>query len=116
MTVARGMVLAALISWLAVAMLAREARAATFFGMIAPLAVAVASWLLAERAWHRDRASVMPLMMTAFGAKMLFFGAYVAVMVKGVAVAPVPFAASFAGYFIALLLIEALSLKRLFAS
>jgi hypothetical protein len=37
-------------------------------------------------------------------------------MVKAVAVAPVPFAASFAGYFIALLLIEALSLKRLFAS
>jgi hypothetical protein len=41
MTVARGMVLAALISWLAVAIVARETRAATFFGMIAPLAVAV---------------------------------------------------------------------------
>jgi hypothetical protein len=116
MTVARGMVYAALVSWIAVAVLVRDARLATFFGMIAPLIVAVTSWLIAERAWRRDPPSVMPLLMTGFGAKMLFFGAYVAVMLKAVAVAPVPFIASFAGYFIALHLIEALSLKRLFAS
>jgi len=115
MTVARGMVGAALVSWAAVAVMVRDARLATFLGMIAPLAVAVVSWLLAERTWHRDPASVTPLMMTAFGAKMLFFGAYVAVMLKAVAVAPVPFVASFAGYFIALLLVEALALKGLFA-
>jgi hypothetical protein len=116
MTVALGMVCAALVSWVAVAIVVGDARMATFFGMIAPLAVAVASWLVAERAWRRDPQSVTPVLMTAFGGKMLFFGAYVTVMLKAVAVAPVPFIASFAGYFIALHLIEALSLKRLFAS
>jgi hypothetical protein len=115
MTVARAMVFAAFVSWFAVAVLVRDARLATFFGMIAPLAVAVASWLVAERAWRRDPPSVTPVMMTAFGAKMLFFGVYVAVMLKGVAVAPVPFVTSFAGYFIALLLVEALALRAMFA-
>jgi hypothetical protein len=115
MTVARGMVGAALVSWIAVAVVVRDARLATFFGMIAPLMVAVTSWLIAERAWRRDPPSVTPILMTAFGAKMLFFGAYVAVMLKAVAVAAVPFIVSFAGYFIALHLIEALALRAMFA-
>ena len=48
-------------------------------------------------------------MMAAFAAKMVFFGAYVAVMLQGrLRVRPVPFVASFTAYFIALYLVEAL--------
>ena len=54
-------------------------------------------------------------MIAAFAGKMVFFGAYVAVMLRRAGVRPVPFVASFTGYFIALYLIEALCLKRLFA-
>jgi hypothetical protein len=39
----------------------------------------------------------------------------VAAVLKGLAVAPIPFVASFAGYFIALHLGEAFALKALFA-
>jgi hypothetical protein len=55
-------------------------------------------------------------MIGAFGVKMLFFGAYVAVMLEGRRRAPVPFVASFTGYFIALYLTEALLMRRLFAA
>ena len=54
-------------------------------------------------------------MMAAFGAKMLFVGVYLVVMLRVLDVRPVPFVASFAGYFVALYVIEALYLRRLFA-
>jgi hypothetical protein len=55
-------------------------------------------------------------MIGAFMGKLVFFGVYVAVVVGVLGARPVPFVASFAGYFIALHMIEALWLKRLFVS
>ncbi len=55
-------------------------------------------------------------MISAFAGKLVFFGAYVGLAIGVLGVQPVPFAASFAGYFIALHMIEALWLKRLFVS
>jgi hypothetical protein len=55
-------------------------------------------------------------MMTGFVVKMVFFGAYVAVVLKGLAQPAVPFAVSFTGSFVTLYLIEALALRRLFSS
>jgi uncharacterized membrane protein YdfJ with MMPL/SSD domain len=116
MRVVAWMVAASLLSWLMVAALVdARARPATLFGMLAPLGVASVSWLMAERAWQRDPESLTPLMIAAFGSKILFFGAYVTVMLKGLSLAPVPFTVSFAGYFIALHLYEALSLRSMFA-
>jgi len=46
---------------------------------------------------------------------MLFFGAYVAVMLKVVGLHPTPFVVSFTSYFIALYLVEALLMRSLFA-
>jgi hypothetical protein len=54
-------------------------------------------------------------MATAFVLKMIFFGTYVAVMLRVMRFRPVPFVISFTGYFIGLYLIEALYLKRLFS-
>jgi hypothetical protein len=54
------------------------------------------------------------VMVAGFGAKMLFFGAYVVVALRGYRLRPIPFVVSFAGFFIALHVIEALFLRRLF--
>jgi hypothetical protein len=83
-------------------------------GMLGPLAATTASWVVTEQTYRRDPVRLTGVLMTAFVAKMLFFGAYVAVMLKVVGLHPVPFVASFTGYFIALYLIEALLMRRLF--
>jgi hypothetical protein len=100
---------------LAMAIVGRQAGAEVMLGMVAPLAAVSVSWLLTERTYKRDPQRLTGLMVGAFGAKMLFFGAYVAVMLNLVALRPVPFVASFTGYFIALYLTEALLMRRLFA-
>ena len=55
-------------------------------------------------------------MIAAFAGKMVFFGAYVIVMLRLLSLPPVPFVASFTSYFIALLVMETLCLQRLFAA
>lgn len=85
-------------------------------GMLAPLVVAVGSWVLIERTYRRAPERVTGLMVAGFAGKMVFFGFYVAVMLKGLALKPVPFVASFTGYFIALHVMEAFALRRLFAN
>jgi hypothetical protein len=85
------------------------------FGMAGPLAVTVTSWVLVERTYRQHPERLTSVMVAAFGAKMVFFGVYVAVMLKLFSLRPVPFALSFTAYFIALHLAEAFNLKRLFA-
>jgi hypothetical protein len=84
-------------------------------GMLGPLVVAVASWELAERTYRRSPERLTGVMAAAFAGKMLFFGAYVTVMLMGVSLRPVPFVVSFTAYFIGLHVTEALCLRRLFA-
>ena len=85
-------------------------------GMIGPLVAACATWALTERTYRTAPERLTALMMAGFGVKMLFFGAYVTLMVRGLGLTPLPFAASFTGYFVALLLAEALAMRRLFAN
>ena len=54
-------------------------------------------------------------MVTGLVVKMVFFGIYVAGMLKGAGLRPVPFVVSFAGFFIALHAMEAVFLRRVFA-
>ena len=54
-------------------------------------------------------------MITAFAFKLVFFGGYVAVMLRVLQLRPVPFVVSFSSYFIALHFVEAFCLQRLFA-
>jgi hypothetical protein len=85
------------------------------FGMLAPLAGAALTWVMAARLFpaHPDRLTSM--MIATFFAKLVFFGAYVAIMLKVVMLQPIPFVASFTAYFITLHIVEALYLQRLFA-
>jgi hypothetical protein len=100
---------------LAIAAAGRQTAAEVLLGMVAPLGAAGLSWVLTERTFTRNPERLTRLMIGAFGAKMMFFGVYVAVMVSVVGLRPVPFVVSFTGYFIALYLTEALLMRRLFA-
>lgn len=84
------------------------------FGMAAPLVAAVGSWIVTARAHAVDPARVTTVMVAAFGVKALLFGGYVVAGVRGLGLRPVPFALSFAGFFIALYAVEAYFLRQLF--
>jgi uncharacterized membrane protein YozB (DUF420 family) len=84
-----------------------------FLGMAGPLVAAAATWLLVERTQRQDPSKVTRALMTAFAAKMLFFGVYV------VAVSRVPqlnlaaFGAAFLVYFVVLYVVQAFLLRGL---
>jgi hypothetical protein len=95
--------------------LGRGAGAEVLFGAIGPVIVAIGTFVAAERTWRRHPERLTALMATAFAGKMIFFAAYVAVMLRVLDLRPIPFVVSFASCFIALHLIEGLGLRRLFA-
>jgi hypothetical protein len=106
---------AAVASWLVVAAVPGvEGDVEVLFGMIAPLAGAVATWVLVARTYARRPERLTPLMVAAFAGKLVFFGAYVTVMLGVLSLRPLPFVISFTSYFIALHLFEAFCLQRLF--
>jgi hypothetical protein len=110
------MVSASLASWLTVMMLVGTgAGVAVLLGMVGPLVVASATWVLAGRTFTRHPERLTSVMVQAFAGKLVFFGVYVALMLKVLFLRPVPFVVSFTTYFIALHLTEALLLRRLFA-
>jgi hypothetical protein len=107
---------ASLAAWLlATATFAAGARIEVLCGMLAPLVMAAGSWVLAAQTFRTRPQALTGLMVGAFGIKLVFFGAYVAVMLRVVGLRPVPFVVSFSSFFIALHFVEALFLKRLFA-
>jgi hypothetical protein len=85
------------------------------FGMLGPLVSAGATWIAVRWAQRSAAANLMGVMIAGFALKMVFFGAYVAAMLRFLALRPVPFVVSFTGYFIALYAMEALFLRRAFA-
>jgi hypothetical protein len=92
-----------------------DARSAILLGMAAPLAAAVATWIIVERAHRVSPSLVMPVLLRAAAAKAVFFAAYVVLVLEGLGVAPAPFAVSLAMYFILLLAVEAALFQRLFS-
>jgi len=87
-----------------------------FFGMLGPLVSAIATWIVMFRTYTKAPERLTGVMMVGFGVKMVFFGAYLVAMLRGLGLRPVAFVVSFAGFFIALHMIEALFLKRLFVA
>ena len=109
------MALLASLGWLGAAVLGDgRARFEVLLGILGPLLVTSATWVLMERAYTRRPESLTSMMILAFGFKLVFFGAYVAAMIGVLSVRPVPFVAAFTSSFIALHLTEALFLRRLF--
>ena len=95
--------------------LAPDAARATFLGMTAPLVVGLATILLVERTVRTDILTLTARMTKAFIAKLVFYAVYVSIVVRVLAVDPVPFAVSFTLYFVVLQNTEALYFKVLFA-
>ncbi len=107
--------LSALSAALVTAALGERAGGEVWLGMAAPLSVTAATTAFMTRVYREHPERMTGLMMTAFAGKLLLFGAYVALVVGAMGVRPVPFVASFVGYFIALHAAEAFCLHRLFA-
>ena len=110
------MVAGSVASWLAAAAVVdRRTSIEVLCGMCAPLVAVSGTWFLVEWTYRRNPQGLTPLMGVAFVAKMVFFAAYVAVMLRLLELRPAPFMVSFTAYFIALYLMEALYLRRLFS-
>ena len=102
-------------TWLLLSVSARSVNPEAFFGMLGPLASACATWVVVARTAAAAPERVTGVMVTGLMVKMMFFAAYVAGMLKGAELRPVPFVVSFAGSFIALHAMEAVFLRRVFA-
>lgn len=111
------MVAGGLGSWLAMAFV-MDSRTwlEVLAGLLGPLVAAIGTWVLMARTYRRAPSELTRLMSAAFVGKMVFFGGYVAVMLRGLGLRPLPFVASFTGYLIVLYLVEALLMRRLFAN
>src|SRR5262245_11102002 len=117
MRAASWMIAASVGVWLAaMAIFGSDTAVDVLVGMLGPLVVVTSSWVMVERTYRRRPEQVSSLMIAAFGAKMVFFGVYVAIALKVLSLRPIPFVVSFTGYFIGLYAIEALCLRRLFAN
>ena len=84
------------------------------WGMLGPLASALVTWVLVVRTHRREREKVTGVLVAGFAMKLVFFGAYLAVMLRVLGLRVVPFAAAFVGYMVLLYVMEALFLRRLF--
>jgi hypothetical protein len=91
-----------------------DAVAAAFMGMLAPLIVGIATIIMVERTTRNAPRALTSRMTIAFLAKMLFYAAYVSVVLAVVTTTPIPFMVSFTVYFVALQFTEAVYFKTLF--
>ena len=101
-------------AWLVVVAVAPDLNPEVLLGILGPLVSAMATWIVVARAVAVPE-RVTGVMVTGLAVKMVFFGVYVAGLLKGAGLRPVPFVVSFAASFIALHAMEAGFLRRLFA-
>lgn len=88
---------------------------AILLGIAGPIAVAIASWLAIERTHRQDPLRVTGVMLRAWGAKVVFFTAYIVIAIKGLEVHAEAFVISLAGSFIVSNAVETIFLRRLFS-
>lgn len=96
------------------ALVAPETAAPAFMGMAAPLMVGIGTIVMVERTTRTALSALTTRMTIAFLAKMVFYAAYVSVVIAFVTSNPFPFIISFTVYFVALQIIEAVYFKTLF--
>lgn len=105
---------ASLLSWVAVTLAAGPGvNPEVLLGMLGPLVSACLTWVAVVRAHRRAPEQVTRVLVAGIAAKMVFFGAYLVVMLRVADLRPVPFIAGFTSYIIGLYTMEALFLTRL---
>ena len=111
----RWMIATSVLSWAIVAGIAGgRANPEVLYGMVGPLAAAAGSWIVTKRAYGASPEHLMGVLITGMAIKAVFFGAYVVIMLRVMALRPMPFVFSFTAYFITLYAMEALFMRRLF--
>ena len=111
------MIAVSVLSWVAVAgVTGGRANPEVLYGMVGPLAVAAVSWIITKRTYTAAPERLMGVLITGMAIKAVFFGTYIVVMLRILALRPGPFIASFTSYFIALHMMEAQFMRRLFAN
>ena len=117
MTAIAWMAGASVVAWLAVSAIGGDrVNPEALYGMLGPLASACVAWIVMVRVHRSTPERLTAVMMAGFAVKLLFFGVYVVVMLRVLALRPVPFVTAFTSYFIALYAMQALFLKRLMAT
>ncbi len=91
-----------------------RARLAVLLGMVGPLLMATGSWVLTERTYRERPQAVMSVMIAAFAFKLVFLGAYVALMIRVVALGRFRLSRASLGILSGLYVMEALYLRHLF--
>ncbi len=87
---------------------------AILLGVAGPLAAALATWFAIERTYRQDPLRVTGVMLRAWGAKTVFFAAYIVGVVKGLDVHAVAFVITLTATFIVSYAVEAVLLRQLF--
>jgi hypothetical protein len=93
-----------------------EAAPEVWFGLAGPAGVTCAEWIATAGTLRRRPERLTSLRIRVFAGKMIFFAAYVAVLLGRDLVRPNPFIVTFAGYFLVLHIAEAVALHRLLGS
>jgi hypothetical protein len=96
------------------AVLDRGTWSAVTAGVAGPLVAAVVTWLMVDRTFRRAPKQLTGFMAAGFVAKLVFFGGYVAIMLRPLALPPVPFMIGFTASMIVFYGLEALLMQRLF--
>lgn len=105
---------AALGAWLVVTAAAGGgAHPEALLGMLGPLVVAAATWVVTERTWRQAPERLTRVAITGFAVRAVLFGAYVVTMVRLLTLRPVPFVVSFVVGFVVVNTVEAVFLRRL---
>lgn len=109
------MVAAALTAWVGVLVWGdARLRLDAGLGMLGPLFVAAATWLLFERTYKQDPAKITSRMVAGFGFQLVFFGIYLTAVLWGTSVRSIPFVTAFTSSFVLFHAMEAFFLRQLF--
>ena len=113
MGAAVGMIVAALASWGVMVLIPGGPSARDVgLGMAGPLVAAVGTWVMIARTMKVDPMRLTNRLLVGLMVKVVFFAAYAVLAIRGLSAAVRPFALSFAGYFIAFHVVEAILLRR----
>ena len=82
--------------------------------MIAPLLIGIGTVSMVDRILQREPTRLTAFMTKALVGKMVLYGIYVALIIGWFSFELIPFAISFAAYFISLHLVEALHFRSVF--
>jgi F0F1-type ATP synthase assembly protein I len=94
----------------------RQAMMDIWLGMAGPLIATMISWIAMVRQYAKNNRGMTRLLIRAFAAKVVFFALYIIVILRSRCVRPIPFVICFAGFYLALHIMEAIGLSRMQAA